>query len=162
MDGFYDQQVPFMVPGVSLCGFWFVLFSLFKFYSYWFSDYPLWAPLLHSNLHCLMASFRNLEQRNVEGGLWLTERGSFWTRIWLMILKVVKLSPLLWLPHMAPSESSTQTLPLFPSRGILMLLSSVFNSRVVSGSQSTSRGLVSWRQVSWLSYFPYKTFYGAF
>lgn len=28
MDGFYDQQVPFMVPGVSLCGFWFVLSSL--------------------------------------------------------------------------------------------------------------------------------------
>ena len=34
MDGFYDQQVPFMVPGVSLCGFWFVLSSLFERESY--------------------------------------------------------------------------------------------------------------------------------
>lgn len=34
MDGFYDQQVPFMVPGVSLCSFWFVLSSFFERESY--------------------------------------------------------------------------------------------------------------------------------
>lgn len=77
---------------------------------------PLWTPLLHLRLNCLLASFRNLGQRRVEGGLWLTERGSFWTQIWLMILKVVQLSPLLWLVHMAPCENcSTQPASsLFP------------------------------------------------
>ena len=34
MDGFYDQQVPFMVPGVSLCSFRFVLSSFFERESY--------------------------------------------------------------------------------------------------------------------------------
>lgn len=52
----------------------------------------------------------------------------------------------LWLPQMAPRESSRfykVDSSLLPNRGILILVSSVFNSRVVSGSQSTSRGLVS-------------------
>lgn len=48
MDGFYDQQVPFMVPGVSLCGFWFVLSSLFEHESspYWFMAQPPLDPFL--------------------------------------------------------------------------------------------------------------------
>lgn len=125
---------------------------------------PLWTPLLHLRLNCLLASFRNLGQRRVEGGLWLTERGSFWTQIWLMILKVVQLSPLLWLVIWLPAKTAhtASFFPLPPRRILLILVSSVFNSRVVSGSQSTSRGLVSWRQVSWLFCFPHKTFDCAF
>lgn len=69
MDGFCDQQVPFMVPGVSwhLCHcvldllVW-VLFLLEKW-----ADLHL-PPFLHLNLH-LLASFRNLGQRNVEDDL---------------------------------------------------------------------------------------------
>lgn len=104
MDGFYDQQVPFMVPGVSLCGFG--LFcspsSNMSLLLIGLVAQPPLTPLLPLSLHCLLAPFRNLDQRNVEGGLWLTERGSFWTQIWPMIPKVVKLS--LW--FVASSDGS--------------------------------------------------------
>lgn len=45
MDGFYDQQVPFMVPGVSLYGFWFVLSSLLKSESLLLIDLVVPRPL---------------------------------------------------------------------------------------------------------------------
>lgn len=72
MDGFYDQQVPFLVPGVSLCGFGLfcspssnmnLLIGLVA------QPTPLLTPLLPLSLHCLLASFRNHGPRNVEGGL---------------------------------------------------------------------------------------------
>ena len=69
MDGFYDQQVPFMAPGVSLCGFWFVLSSLFKFESspYWCSaTTPFQDPFitLESSLYvCLFQKSRSEECR---------------------------------------------------------------------------------------------------
>lgn len=155
MDGFYDQQVPFMVPGVSLGSFLFVLSSLFSYASFP-CGFRAWTPwdLSARFAFSLWASFRSPALRSVEGDLWLTGRGSFWTQTWLMILKVAKhSSPGLWLlPALLPC-------PLLPSsRSILILVSFVFNCRVVSRSQSTSRGLVGWRQVPWLLFSVFKHF----
>lgn len=157
MDGFYDQQVPFMVPGVSFCGFWFVLSSLFKFQSspYWFSNTtPFQVPLfLHLSLHCL-PFFQKSRSEECRGRPVTDRKRKFLDTDLAHDSEGSKAFPsVLWLPQVAPRESCTEILPFSPNREILIVVSSVLNSRVVSGSQSTSRGLVSWRQVSWLAYF---------
>lgn len=98
-------------------------------------------------------------------GAWpvIDRRGSFWFNLAhdsegsTALPSVVACSyGSLWkLPHTA------SFFPL-PPRRILILVSSVFNSRVVSRISVNFKGLVSWRQVSWLFCFPHKTFYCAF
>lgn len=70
MDGFCDQQVPFMVPGVSwhLCCFALELFGVSPLLPGEADGTPSAPLFLHFSFH-LSASFRNLAQRTVEGDL---------------------------------------------------------------------------------------------
>lgn len=141
---------------------WFVLFSLFEYESsHWFSSTIPFDPFITLEPSPCLGLFQKSRSEECRGRPVIDRKRKFLDTdlahdsegseaFFPLVCGFFKWSPV--------RATCRLTLPVLPSTGVLILVSSVFNSRVVSGSQSTSRGLVSWRQVSWLSDFPYKTF----
>lgn len=95
MDGFYDQQVPFMVPpSVRLCFdlSCLIFFTFVTVMFYYRMCGWLYTTVACSNVHysISVSFYRSLTCRNHLAGLSMTEKGSLLTPSWHRILRVNK------------------------------------------------------------------------
>lgn len=126
---------------------WFVLFSFFEYESspYWFSGTTPFVPFITLEPPLSFGPFQKSRSEECRGRPVIDRKRKFLDTDLAHDSEGSETFPLVcgffkWLPVRAACRL---ILPVLPSTRGLILVSSVFNSRIVSGSQSTSRGLVS-------------------